>query len=266
MRIRLNLVVAALVVPLIASAPPAAFGQSAKVEKVDMKAPAPRLKNGKPDFSGNWTRPFVPDITRNYMAADGTSSKGETNPLPFTPWGQKQWDNYNQVKNGDYAGSCMPFGFPRSLYGPHPTQIVQDSDYVVFLWEQNTMFHIVPTDGRTFTADLPPSWYGESIGRWDGDTLIIETRNMNGWIKLDTAGHPLSSQAKLTQTYKRPTFGTIEHTMTVDDPKTYTKPFTITNTWPMEPWGTVIMEYSCMEGNLDNLLTGTITPWKPPAD
>ena len=54
--------------------------------------------------------------------------------------------------------------------------------------------------------------------------------------------------------------------MIVDDPKTYTKPFTITNTWPMEPWGTVIMEYSCMEGNIDNLLKGTITPWKPPAD
>ncbi len=228
----------------------------------DMKGPAPRLPNGKPSMSGIWSTTRRADITRR-LANQPT---GHVPELPFTAWGKKEWDSYDPVKNGDYAGSCLPFGFPRSLYGPHPTQIIQDSDYIVFLWEQNTMFHIVPTDGRQFTEDLPSSWYGESIGHWEGDTLVIETRNMNGWIKLDTAGHPMSDQAKLTQTFKRSNFGTIEHTMIVDDPKTYTKPFTITNTWPMEPWGTVIMEYSCMEGNIDNLLKGTITPWKPPAD
>jgi hypothetical protein len=228
----------------------------------DMTAPPPRLPNGKPSMSGIWSTTRRADITRRLA----NFPTGHVPNLPYTAWGKKEWDGYDPVKNGDYAGSCLPFGFPRSLYGPHPTQIIQDSDYVVFLWEQNTMFHIVPTDGRTFTPDLPSSWYGESIGRWDGDTLIVETRNMNGWIKLDTAGHPISDQAKLTQTFKRVNFGTIEHTMTVEDPKTYTKPFTITDSWPMEPWGTVIMEYSCMEGNMDNLLKGTITPWKPPAD
>ncbi len=264
MSIRLNLVVAALVVPLVASAPPAAFGQSAKVEKVDMKAAAPRLANGKPDFSGNWTRPFVPDITRNSMAADGTSSKGETNPLPFTPWGQKQWDNYNQVKNGDYAGSCMPFGMSRTLFGPHPVQIVQDDDKMIFLAEQNTWFTIIYTDGRPHDKEIAPTWYGDTTGKWDGDTLTLETVNLNGYAKVDTAGHPYSSQAKITQTYRRPNFGTIEHTWTVEDPKTYTKPWTVKNTWSLEPFDTKILEYSCMENNMQTLIEGAITPWKAP--
>jgi hypothetical protein len=228
----------------------------------DAKGPAPRLANGKPSFAGIWSTTRRADITRPL----NDHPTGHVPELPYTAWGKKEWDGYDPVKNGDYAGSCLPFGFPRSLYGPHPTQIIQDNDYMVFLFEQNTMFHIVPTDGRPFDSELPASWYGQSIGRWDGDTLVIETRNLNGYIKLDTAGHPISDQATITQTYRRPNFGTIEHTMTISDPKTYTKPFTIASTWPMEPWGTVIMEYSCMEGNIDNLLTGTITPWKPPAE
>jgi hypothetical protein len=225
----------------------------------DMKGPAPRLPDGKPSMAGIWATTRRADITDKRIP-------GFIAELPYTEWGKKQWDAYDVHKNGDYAGSCLPFGFSRSIYGPHPTQIIQDSNYIVFLFEQNSMFHIVPIDGRGFTAGLPPTWFGESIGRWDGDTLIIETRNINGWAKLDTIGHPLSNQAKITQTYRRVNFGTIEHTFTVDDPKTYTKPWTIRDTWPMEPWGTTLMEYACMEGNIDGLLSGAITPWKPPVD
>ena len=227
----------------------------------DLNGPAPRLPNGKPSFAGIWATTRRADITRRLDA----HPTGHVPELPYTAWGKREWDNYDPVKNGDYAGSCLPFGFPRSVFGPHPTQIIQDNDHMVFLFEQNTMFHIVPSDGRTFNPELPPSWFGESIGRWDGETFVIESRNLNGYIKIDTAGHPLSDQARLTQTLRRPNFGTIEHTMTIDDPKTYTRPITIANRWPLEPHGTVIMEYSCMEGNIDNLLTGTITPWKPPA-
>ncbi len=225
----------------------------------DMKGPAPRLPNGKPGMAGIWSTTRRADVTNK-------SIPGYIAELPYTEWGKKEWDNYDPVRNGDYAGTCLPFGFSRSLYGPHPTQIIQDNDYIIFLFEQNTMFHIVATDGRGFTPGLPSSWFGESIGRWDGDTLIIETRNTNGYTRIDTIGHPISNQAKITQTYKRVNFGTIEHTFTVDDPKTYTKPWTIHDTWPTEKWGTTLMEYACMEGNIEGLLSGAIKPWSPPKE
>jgi len=106
----------------------AAGAQSLKA-KVDPKAPAPRLPNGKPDFSGIWARPGTQDLTRTFTNADGTSNRGEPNPLPFTAWGQAQWDNYNPIKYGDYAGSCMPFGWIRS-FTPHPMQILQNNEYI----------------------------------------------------------------------------------------------------------------------------------------
>jgi hypothetical protein len=223
----------------------------------DMKGPAPKLSNGKPNFSGIWSTTRRADVTNKNIP-------GFVAELPYTAWGKRQWDNYDPNKNGDYAGSCLPFGVSRSLYGPHPTQIIQDENYVAFLFEQGSMQHLVYTDGRTFTPDLPPSWFGESIGHYEGDTLIIETRNINGYAKVDTIGHPLSSQAKITETYKRTNFGTIQHTFTVDDPKTYTKPWTINDTWEMEKWGLVLMEYACMESGLETLLNGGVTPWKPP--
>jgi hypothetical protein len=224
----------------------------------DMKGPAPRRANGKPSMAGIWSTTRRADVTNKNIPGYVE--------LSYTEWGKKEWETYDPNRNGDYAGTCLPFGFSRSLYGPHPTQIVQDNDYVVFLFEQNTMFHIVPIDGRGFTQGLPSSWFGESIGRWDGDTLIIETRNINGWARIDTIGHPISNQAKITQTYKRLNFGSIEHTFTVDDPKTYTKPWTIRETWPMEPWGTTLMEYACMEGNVEGLLSGAIKAWRPPKE
>jgi hypothetical protein len=244
---------------LLAPLPAASQASGNGKPSPDFKGPAPRLPNGKPSFAGIWSTTRRADITAKNLP-------GFIETLPYTEWGKKEWESYDVYKNGDYAGSCLPFGFSRSLHGPHPTQIIQDNDQIVFLFEQNSQFHIVPTDGRSFNPDLPSSWFGESIGRWDGDTLIIETRNINGHAKLDTIGHPISNQAKITQTYKRVNFGTIEHTFTVDDPKTYTQPFTIRNTWPMDTWGTVLMEYACMEGNLEGLISGAITPWKPPVE
>lgn len=254
-RIAIVLAVSVLCVPLQALAQASGSGKPAP----DMKGPAPRMPNGKPSMSGIWATTRRADVTNK-------SIPGFIAELPYTEWGKKQWESYVPERDGDYAGTCLPFGFARSLYGPHPTQIIQDNDFVVFLFEQNSMFHIVPVDGRSFTAGLPPTWFGESVGRWDGDTLIIETRNINGYAKVDTIGHPISSQAKITQTYKRVNFGTIEHTFTVDDPKTYTKPWTLRENWPMEQWGTFLMEYACMENNVEGLLSGAIKPWTHPPD
>lgn len=249
---------------------PAAMSASAQAaggapkKKVDLNAPAPRLSNGKPDFRGTWARPYTPDITKTFTNPDGTSNKGEPDPLPYTEWGKKQWESYNPTKNGDYAGSCMPFGWIRS-FSPHPMQIVANDEHIAFLFEQSTMFAVVPTDGRPHRPGYPPTWFGDSVGRWDGDTLTIEAVNMNGWAKLDTNGHPFSNQAKLTMTFKRPDLGHILFTWVLDDPKTYTRPVKNERVFVLTP-DVEVMEYSCMEGNMDNLLQGTITPWRPPAD
>jgi hypothetical protein len=231
---------------------------------VDMKAPAPRLANGKPDFSGIWARPGTQDLTRTFTNANGTSNRGEPNPLPFTTWGQAQWDNYNPVKDGDYAGSCMPFGWIRS-FTPHPMQIVQNNEYIAFLFEQSTMFQVVNTEGLPHRKDWPPTWFGDSRGRWDGDALVIEAVNFNGYTKLGTIGHPMSDQAKLTMTFRRPDVGHIQFGWVLDDPKTYTRPISNDRVFVLTP--TVeIMEYSCMEGNLTSLLERSITPWTGPRD
>ena len=240
-----------------------ALAQSLKA-KVDMKAPAPRLPNGKPDFSGVWARPNAQDLTRTVTNANGTSVKGEPNPLPFTTWGQAQWDNYDPVKYGDYAGSCMPFGWIRS-FTPHPMQIIQNNEYISFNFEQSTMFGLVNTEGMPHRKDWPPTWFGDSRGRWDGDKLIIEAVNFNGWAKLGTIGHPMSSEAKLTMTFERPDMGHILFNWYLDDPKTYTRQIKNERVFVLTP-DVEVMEYSCMEGNLQSLLDGVITPWVGPKD
>jgi hypothetical protein len=232
--------------------------------KPDLKAPAPRLPNGKPDFSGVWERPNAQDMTRTTTNPSGTSNKGEPNPLPFTTWGQAQWDNYDQVNKGDYAGSCMPFGWIRS-FTPHPMQILQNSEYIGFLFEQSTMFQAVNTEGMPHRKDWPPTWFGDSRGHWDGDALVIEAINFNGFAKLGTIGHPMSSQAKLTMTFKRPDMGHIEFKWVLDDPKTYTRPISNERVFVLTP-NVELMEYGCMEGNLQSLLDGVISPWTGPKD
>ena len=240
-----------------------AHAQTLKV-KPDMKGPTPRLANGKPDFSGVWARPGAQDLTRTFTNANGTSNRGEPNPLPFTTWGQAQWDNYDPVKYGDYAGSCMPFGWIRS-FTPHPMQILQNNEYISFLFEQSTMFQAVNTEDLPHRKDWPPTWFGDSRGRWDGDTLVIDVVNFNGLAKLGTYGHPMSDKAKLTMTFKRPDMGHIQFKWVLDDPKTYTRPVSNDRVFVLTP-DVEVMEYSCMEGNLTSLLEGAITPWTGPKD
>jgi hypothetical protein len=266
-KIRSNFAIASAVVVALLLLPLTGISQEKKTNESgwvkygspipDMKGPAPRLANGKPSMAGMWSQTRRADITDKRIP-------GYVAELPYTAWGKRQWDNYDPVKNGDYAGSCMPFGWSRTLHGPHPIQIMQDDEKMVFMAEQNTWFSLVYVDGRPHDKELPATWYGDTVGRWEGDTLILETVNMNGYAKIDTIGHPLSSKAKITQTYKRVNFGTIEHTFTVDDPKTYTKPWTLNNTWPVEPVNTKLLEYGCMENNLETLMSGAITPWKAP--
>jgi hypothetical protein len=244
--------------------------------------PTPRLANGKPDLSGHWSNPYTPNMAGRGGAAvvdpetreplewprKGEQLQGaiedRTFDLPYTELGLRRWIEYDPVANGDYAGSCMPFGMSRNINSPHGLQIVQNDNALAFLFEQNTWFHWVPTDPDfEWPEDLPPSWNGVSKGYWEGDTLVIETKGFNGYTKLDTNGHPHSTSLEMRQTFLRLDEQTIEHTVTVHDPTMYTMDWMNVRTWRLRSGDDVIMEYSCEENN-QGLFDGSITPWRVP--
>jgi hypothetical protein len=202
--------------------------------------PTPRLPSGKVDFSGVWAKPYVPDMTKDAAGQKGTAV------LPFTPWGEAEWKKYDAA-NGDYTGACLPFGMTRSVNTPEPMQIMQSDKYFAFLFEQNSWFAVVPIDGREHRKGIP-TWFGDSVGHWEGDTLVIDTINFNGRTRLDTIGHPHSDQLHLVQRFSRPDLGHITYEVIVEDPKTFTKPFNNIRTFTLRPdWE--MMEYSCEENN-----------------
>jgi len=216
--------------------------------------PTPRTPAGKVDFSGVWAKPYVPD-----MSKDGKDQKGMAT-LPFTPWGEGEWKKYDAAE-GDYTGACLPFGMTRSVNTPEPMQIVQTDKYFTFLFEQNSWFVVVPIDGRPHRQGIA-TWFGDSVGRWDGDTLVIDTVNFNGRTRLDTIGHPHSDQLHVVQRFSRPDLGHIAYQITVEDPKTYTQPIVNTRTFTLRPdWE--MMEYSCEENN-KSLWEGRIKAPKVP--
>lgn len=248
--------------------------------------PVPRLPNGKPDLSGHWRNPYTNNMAASVFDptkknADGTYStaltwerQGEvladakggrkTFDLPYTEWGRKKWADYDVVANGDYAGTCLPFGWSRNINSPHGTQLIQNNDALAFLFEQNTWHTWVPTSPDfKWPKDLPPTWNGTSMGRWDGDTLIIETAGFNGYTRLDTTGHPHSKDVKFISTFLRTGGDTIIHTVTIHDPKAYTKDWMNVRTWKTAPATDPLMEYSCEENNL-GLEDGAIVKWKFP--
>jgi hypothetical protein len=282
------------------AAPPAAQGRGARAAGGGQRGgrganaapsvpsgPAPRMSNGKPDLSGHWAEPYTPNMAIKGTVLDPKTRQPITFPrmgealakasaaasgnaprsydLPYTDWGLEQWVGYDPVKNGDYAGSCLPFGMPRNINSPHGMQLIQNPDALAFLFEQNTWFHWVPTNGMKWPADLPDSWNGLSTGHWDGDTLVVETSGFNGYTKLDTSGHPHSKQLKLTNTFLRTDADTIQHTITVHDPLAYTQDWMNVRTWKVRKYPDVIMEYSCEENN-GGMYDGAITRWKRPPE
>jgi hypothetical protein len=238
--------------------------------------PAPRLPSGRPDLSGVWNPPYVPDMTRNGRRQEGYAetpfspldspqarqslrNKGDFAELPFTASGLENWKTYDAA-NGDYSASCLPYGFSRSINSPYPFQLMHSDQYLTFLFEVNTWFHVVKL-GADHPQQLEPTWFGDSVGRWDGDTLIVDTIRMNEWTRLDTIGHPHSDALHLVQTFKRTDLGHIAYSVTIEDPKTYTKPWKNERTLVL--YAGPLLEYSCEENNKD-LREGHITVWTPP--
>jgi hypothetical protein len=211
------------------------------------------------DQTGYAEPPFSADDTAQVRQA--FYAKGNKAELPFTAAGLADWSRYDAA-NGDYTGSCLPFGLQRSVNAPYPFQIMQDDRQVVLLFEINTWHHVVPL-AREFPKQMAdnPIWFGYSIGRWEGDTFIVETRGFNGYTRLDTVGHPHSDALHLTQTFRRVDAATMAYAVTVDDPKTYTKPWTNRRTFRLHSGP--LLEYSCEENNR-SLWEGRIKTWTPP--
>ena len=217
--------------------------------------PTPRTPSGKVDFSGVWEKPYVPDMSKNGKGQQGFPD------LPFTPWGDAEWKAYDPA-NGDYTGACLPFGMTRSMNTPEPMQVMQSDKYLSFMFEQNSWFTVVPIDGRPHRDGIA-TWFGDSVGHWDGDTLVVDTINFNGKTRLDTIGHPHSDQLHLIQKFTRVDANTIAYSITIEDPKTYTQSWTQSRNFTASK--DQIMEYSCEENNKD-LYDGVIKPWRPPVE
>jgi len=220
---------------------PMVWGQSSspKTEKI------PRMADERPDFQGVWDHPYVPD-----MSLDRKDQKG-AGPLPFTPAGADNFKNYDPAKF-DYTGHCLPFGIMRSMnVGGYPIQIMQNSKYLAFLFEQSTWFHVVYMDGRGHPAEVEPTWFGHSIGRYDGDTLVVDTVGFNGKTRLDTIGHPHSDKMHVIQTFKYTDPDHLAYEVTVDDPVYYTKAWKNQRVFTRMPPGQELIEYSCEENNRD---------------
>lgn len=213
------------------------------------EGPAPKNPWGKPDFNGVWARPYVADITR-----DGGAAQKGSGPLPYTDWGKQQWESYKPEQDGDYTGACLPFGLMRSVNSPDPMQIVQTDKTIAFLFEQNTWFKVVPI-GKPRGKKVP-TWFGDSEANWDGDTLVIDTNNFNGLTRLDTNGHPHSNELHMIERYTRTDAGHAGYEVTVEDPKTFTRPWKNTRIFTLRTdWE--VLEYSCEENN-KGLIEGRI--------
>lgn len=204
------------------------------------------LKDGVPDLRGIWNVAWIVDM------ADGRYAE-KTVEVPFTEWGRKLWEERTgNLQKNDPNMQCKPSGLPRAQGVPYPMKIVQNDDEVIFLYEGGLhTFRIVPLDGRKHNKDAW-TWMGDSIGHYEGPELVIDVTGFSdeqSW--LDSAGHPHSEQLHLVEHYRRLNKDTMRFTVTIEDPKAYTQPWTTAYIYRVRP-GTEIMEYWCTENEKDS--------------
>ena len=214
--------------------------------KLNLSAPAPRLADGKPDLSGVWNPPTK--YLRN-LAAD--LKDGD---VSFQPWAKALYDERAAGLHWkeEPDANCLPQGLPKILVAPAPWRIVQAPGYMVFVHEAFNLWWQVFLDGREFAAsdDVTPTWMGYSTGKWDGDTLVVDSRGFNGKVWLDQLGKPSTEALHLTMRFRRKDLGHLEMQITIDDPKAYNKPWTVTVEATLMTSGE-LMEFICLENEKD---------------
>jgi hypothetical protein len=224
----------------------------------NLSAPAPHAADGKPDLSGIWApvrRRALDESLEGQVNATGPFwDFGSVVPggLPYQPWAAALRNQRAADQSKDNPDvKCMPLGILQMNTHPFPRRIVQTPGYVAILHERDLEYRQIFTDGRPLPEDPQPSWNGYSTGKWVGDTLVVETTGFRDGLWADYDGSPITTAAKITERFRRVNFGSMELEMTVDDPKAYTKPWTVKIDLAFQ-LDSDLLEYVCLEGERDS--------------
>jgi hypothetical protein len=210
--------------------------------KPNLSAPLPRKPNGQPDLSGIWLVPGLKYLIN--IAAD-------LKEVPFQPWAEAAYkERVANFGKDDPNNLCLPSVIPEKVAVTSPWKILETPGVTVILYESRTIFRQIFTDGRPFPDDPNPAWQGYSIGKWDGDAFVVETKGFNGRGWLDTNGHPVTDALHVIEKYRRKDFGHLDVEITIDDPKAYTRPWTVVEGAVLQA-DTELIEYICEENNKD---------------
>lgn len=228
---------------------------------LNLTAPAPKTADGKPDFSGMWiARDEIPCNVRDRGVQCSelpltpqviNIATGLKDALPSQPWAADLVKRRaTELGVNDPHVHCMPPNFPRAWAFPENQKIIQTPSMLVVLDEFNASYRQIFFDSRDFPEDMVPAWSGYSVAHWQGDALVVESRGFrdDGW--LDIMGNPLTGAARVVERIRRPSFGALEIEVTIDDPKAYTKPWTVTMHQKIV-LDTEMIDLMCLENNKD---------------
>jgi hypothetical protein len=234
--------------------------------KPNLSARTPRTADGRPNLSGLWRTDSAPPEMLDRLIPDATNGAGEE-PLsqyfinilsdfkpedsPIRPAAAVLFqERAKTFSNESPLSHCLPEGMPLVEMSPAPFKIVQMPGLTLMLYERDTTYRQVYTDGRKLPDDPQPSWLGYSVGKWEGDTLVVDTIGFNdrGW--LDARGHTHSEALHLTERFHRLDVGNMELQLTIDDARMYTRPFTIKLKQRLVP-DSDLLESFCAENEKD---------------
>jgi hypothetical protein len=224
--------------------------------KPNLSAPAPRTADNKPDLSGMWEMKGRPGETSLLGQLPGPAepvniASSLPQGLPYQP-GAAQLLTARKAEQrvNDPLTHCLPIGPVRLHTFNSPRKIIQAPGLVVILSEYNASYRQIFTDGRPLPLDPNPSWNGYSSGHWEGDVLVVESNGFREGLWLDNTGNPLTDAAQIKERFRRVNFGQLEIDLTVDDPKAYTRPWTVTLKQTLVV-DTEILDYVCLENEKD---------------
>jgi hypothetical protein len=217
--------------------------------------PTPRLPDGRPDLGngkGAWNPRVIANLSGDGRGGPARSPVERRVDIPMQPWARDLYDRrLADLAKDDPEARCLPPGVPRVMATPFPFQIYQLPDRVIFIFEGAAhVWRVIYTDGRAHPNDPNPSFLGDSIGRWEGDTLVVDAVGFNDRTWLDQEGHPHTEALHTVERYTRIDEMTLRYQVTIDDPKAYTRPWTTGFTIPWVP-GAELFEYICQENNKD---------------